>query len=44
MTGELTLQLLTKVRDDLALLSESGLCLAINITPDIVGSPGAFHD
>lgn len=44
MIGELTVQLLTKVRDDLALLSDSGLYLAVNITADIVENPRTFHE
>ncbi len=43
MIGELTLQLLEKVREDFAMLSAKGLYLAVNITSEIVENPGTFR-
>ncbi|KHJ69270.1 hypothetical protein QU24_04305 [Pantoea rodasii] len=42
MIGDLTLQMLSKVRDDFALLSDRGLYIAVNITSDIIECPATF--
>ncbi|WP_058974066.1 EAL domain-containing protein [Type-D symbiont of Plautia stali] len=42
MIGELTLQLLEKVREDFAMLSAKGLYLSVNITSEIVETPEPF--
>jgi c-di-GMP phosphodiesterase len=44
MIGELTLQLLEKVREDFAMLSEKGLYLAVNITSEIVENPETLSE